>query len=101
MQRTNMGTKRLSPDQIARIQRCEGSLRRVARELGIGKSTVDYHRQKLYREWDRADPDEENELATIEFARLPTPQRCPVHGLLHVWPCVICSTTKHQTSRYE
>jgi DNA-binding NarL/FixJ family response regulator len=89
--------RRLSPEQIARIQRCEGSLRRVAKELGIGKSTVDYHRQKVYREWDAAEvSDDQTEVATIEFSRLATPKRCPTHGLVHVWPCVICSSKHRQ-----
>jgi hypothetical protein len=103
MQRTHTKYRRLTPRQIERIQTSELSLRTVARELGVGKSTVSYHRQKLLRENERADgwddTDDENDLATIDFQRLPTPQRCPVHGLLHVWPCVICSTTKQ--SRYE
>lgn len=95
--------RRLSQHQIEFIQRCEGSLRQVARELGIGKSTVDYHRQKVLhpnnKEWDRAtDSDDDADAVTIEFSTLATPKRCPTHGLVHVWPCVICSSG---TRRYE
>lgn len=84
--------RHLTPSEIAVIQRCEGSLRSVARELGVGKSTVDYHRQKVYDAWSADEPDAPDEWATIDFETLKKPRRCPTHGLVRVWPCVICSS---------
>jgi hypothetical protein len=84
--------RQLTPNEIQIIQRCEGSLRAVARTLGVGKSTVDYHRQKVYDAWAAAEPDAPDEWDTIEFERLQEPRRCGIHGLVHVWPCVICSS---------
>jgi hypothetical protein len=87
-------TKRLTPEQIATIQACVGSLRSVARELGVGKSTVDYHRQKVYDAWAAQESDEPEPFPTIEFVQLAKPRRCPKHGLVSVWPCVVCSSTQ-------
>jgi hypothetical protein len=84
--------RQLTPNEIAVIQRCEGSLRSVARVLGVGKSTVDYHRQKVYDAWSAVEPDTPDEWATIDFKKLKEPRRCPKHGLVNVWPCVICSS---------
>lgn len=86
-------TKRLTPQQIGYIQRCEGSLRTVAAKLGVGKSTVDYHRQKVYDAWAQ-ESDEPDPGPTIDFVPLAKPRRCPQHGLVSVWPCVICSSTQ-------
>jgi hypothetical protein len=87
-------TKRLTPQQIGYIQRCEGSLRTVAAKLGVGKSTVDYHRQKVYDAWTAQESDEPDQGPTIDFVPLAKPRRCPQHGLVSVWPCVICSSTQ-------
>lgn len=86
--------KRLTPGQIEEIQRCEGSLRHVAARLGVGKSTVDYHRQKVYDAWSAQESDEPDSGSTIDFVPLAKPRRCSVHGLVSVWPCVSCSSTQ-------
>lgn len=91
--------RRLTPREIEWIQRCEGSLRSVAKKLGIGKSTVDYHRQKIYDRWSAEESDGEPDVDTIPFERMATPKRCEVHGRVWVWPCVICSST--QPARYD
>jgi hypothetical protein len=86
--------RRPSPDQIAFIQRCEGSCRAVARVVGVGKSTVSRYRQLVYDAWEAADVDDSDtyaETPTIDFERLASPRRCPEHGLTHVWPCVQCA----------
>ena len=86
---TTRGRIRLSPDQIAVIRDSVGSVRAVAARVGCGKSSVAYHRGKLYDErLGRADTPEEP--GTIPYTRLTTPQRCPRHGLQRVWPCVQC-----------
>lgn len=80
--------RRASPEQIALIQRCEGSCREVSRALGIGKTTVWRYRQSVY---DAILADEPNDdEAAIGFEQLETPRRCSKHGLTRVWPCVQC-----------
>lgn len=94
MARKTSRQRRLTLEQIATIQRCEGSLRKVARQFGVCKSTVDYHRQKVYDAWAAEELDEPDESPTIDFVQLAKPRRCPIHGLVRVWPCVVCSSTK-------
>ena len=84
--------KRLTAQQIATIQECVGSLRAVAKELGVSKSAVDHHRQKVYNRWSAEELDEPELYPTIDFVELAKPRRCPKHGLVRVWPCVICSS---------
>jgi hypothetical protein len=96
---------KLSDREIAFIERCEGSVRKVARLIGCSKSSVDRVRQRLYNrriaDWDAEDGEEQDTCEvqdTIAFERLETPRRCPEHGLTHVWPCVSCQAAN---SRYE
>lgn len=89
-----MRKQRATVEQIAVIQRCEGSCREVARALAVGKTTVWRYRQAVYDAFEAADSDESDESddsATIPFERLDSPRRCSVHGLTHVWPCVQCA----------
>jgi hypothetical protein len=99
MDHTPRRGRRLTQLEIEFIQRCEGSLRSVARKLRVGKSTVDYHRQKIYDRWSAEESDAEPEADTIPFQRVDTPRRCEVHGRVWFWPCVICSSS--QPARYD
>lgn len=92
METTPRRGRRLTQTEIEWIQRCEGSLRSVAKQLGVGKSTVDYHRQKIYDQWSSAESDAEPDVDTIPFERMQQPRRCEIHGRIWFWPCVICST---------
>ena len=96
---------KLTEREIAFIERCEGSVRKVARLIGCSKSSVDRVRQRLYNrriaDWDSEDSEEQDTQEvedTIAFERLENPRRCPEHGLTHVWPCVSCQAANH---RYE
>jgi hypothetical protein len=93
MEAQRQKNQRLTAQQIAFIQRCEGSLRSVAKRLGVGKSTVDYHRQKVYDAWSAQESDDSDDGPKIAFEQLSKPRRCPTHGLVRVWPCVQCSST--------
>lgn len=83
--------QRLSPAQIQEIQLCNGSLRDVARRLGVGKSSVWFWRQKVYDAWELEDSDSDAEEPKISFETLQEPRRCPEHGPVSVWPCVRCA----------
>ena len=82
--------QRLSREQIAIIQECNGTVREVAARLGVGKSSVFYWRQKVYDAWAAEDEDTQEIEPTIEFLRLETPRRCSEHGQQNYWPCVHC-----------
>ena len=79
---------RLTREQIAFIQECNGTVREVAAQLGVGKSSVFYWRQKVYDAWMLEDetPDD----STVEFLKLDVPRQCSRHGRIAVWPCVQC-----------
>lgn len=88
----NRTRRRATLEQIAIIQRCEGSCREVARDLEVGKTTVWRYRQAVYDAFTAEnESDEADDAVTIPFEQLETPRRCSVHGLTSVWPCVQCA----------
>lgn len=87
----NRTRRRATHEQIAIIQRCEGSCREVAAAVGVGKTTVWRYRQAVYDLFDANESDSDAEESIIPFERLAEPRRCSVHGLTHVWPCVQCA----------
>lgn len=87
----NKTRRRATLEQIAIIQRCEGSCREVSSQLGIGKTTVWRYRQAVYDAILSDESDSEDDAPTIQFEQLATPRRCSVHGLTHIWPCVQCA----------
>lgn len=82
---------RLNVEQIEEIKRCVGTVRQVARRLGVSKSTVWYWRQKVYDAWAAEESDSDDVGPIIEFEQLTTPRRCSEHGRVMVWPCPVCA----------
>lgn len=62
------------------------SIREIAREMGLPKSKVGRFARRVFLDV-LADDDE------VGFQD-SGPQRCPVHGLVTVWPCVACAATR-------
>jgi hypothetical protein len=68
--------------EILRMLRAGVGIRKTARLVGVGVRTVQIRYDRINGKWTaRADE--------IGY-RQTTPQRCPVHGMVKVWPCVAC-----------
>lgn len=76
---------RISSQQREFIRNATGTVREIAAIVGVGKSTVHYHRTKDFH----SDADADEDLA-VQFETLQQPRRCSRHGLTSVWPCVRC-----------
>jgi transposase len=63
------------------------STRAIARRVGVSQRTVCYHAKKIRVENHR----EAGEFQPVELQEV---RRCPVHGLVNVWPCVACESSK-------
>ena len=59
--------------------------RAIARRVGVSQRTVCYHAKKL-RIANR------REAGDFQPVELDVVRRCPVHGLVNVWPCVACES---------
>ena len=68
--------------------------RALAARLGVPKSTV--HRIRTRDTWNETDPEE---VPQIDFATKT--HRCPKHGLVTTWPCVICSASVARPCRVD
>lgn len=62
------------------------SIREIAREMELPKSKVGRFARRVYLDV-VADED------AIGFAETEI-RRCPVHGMVSVWPCVACAATR-------
>lgn len=60
------------------------SIRQIARMVGCSPSQAGFW-VIVYREQDA------RRRGEIAPRRLNTPRRCPVHGLVNLWPCVACA----------
>lgn len=61
------------------------STRAIARRVGVSQRTVCYHAKKI-RIANR------REAGEFQPRELSQPRRCPIHGLVNVWPCVACES---------
>lgn len=61
--------------------------REIARRVGVSQRTVCYHAKKIRIAARR----EAGEFQPVELDQV---RRCPVHGLVKVWPCVACESAK-------
>lgn len=82
--------RQLDPRQQSEIRRRreeEGqSIREIARAMGLPKSKVGRFSRRVFLDV-MAD---EDEVGFVDAS----PRRCPVHGMVTVWPCVACAATR-------
>ncbi|QDV86065.1 hypothetical protein [Planctomycetes bacterium TBK1r] len=67
-----------------RREKAGQSIREIAAEMGLPKSKIGRYSRRVYL-------DEAAEGDRIGFTEAARPKRCPVHGLVNVWPCVACT----------
>lgn len=80
--------------KIRRMREVDGmSLRAIAREMGIGKSTVWVWAQR------RLEAVADQGGVVVRPVRVRRPRRCPRHGLLTLWPCVACAAEANRDRR--
>ncbi|MDM4015867.1 hypothetical protein [Roseiconus lacunae] len=74
--------------EIRRRREIDGqSIRTIAREMGLPKSKVGRFSRRVYLDVIADDDD-------VGFEDTTQTRRCPVHGLVTVWPCVACAATR-------
>jgi transposase len=79
---------RMSSDRRQRLQRslADGDLLQVAAtKTGCSKSTASLYRRRMM-----------DQLGGVSFRRTRRAHRCPVHGLIHVVPCVACAAMRRR-----
>ncbi len=81
-------------DEIRRLREIEGlPIRKIAQRLGVSKTVVGVWSRRRYLAVQRQGG------TTVVPVPLKTPKRCPVHGLVRLWPCVACAATASKQSR--
>lgn len=80
--------RKIPPEKAKRINelltRTNKSPSDIQRELGLAS------RSTIYRARDKMRRRAERKAGAFQPIRSQKPKRCPVHGLVHVWPCVAC-----------
>ena len=83
--------KRLTDKQKEIIRRLreeqDCSIRIIAKKMKLPKSKIG---RAVKANFDREVSDGGTEVAPQQ---MPKPKRCPVHGLVTLWPCVACAAT--------
>lgn len=81
--------RQLDPKQEKEIRRRRDelgqSIREIGREMNLPKSKVGRFVRRVWLDM----LDDEDEIGFEDAG----PRRCPVHGLVTVWPCVACMAT--------
>ncbi|MEM9367521.1 MAG: helix-turn-helix domain-containing protein [Planctomycetota bacterium] len=77
-------------DRIRRMREVDGrTIRDIAKELGLPPSTVGGWSRRFLESV------EDEGGTAVKPVRLRIPRRCPVHGLVDLWPCVACQAEKN------
>ena len=85
---------------ILKLLRHGVGIRRIAEIVGVGVRTVQRRKKFLNEELNRQVADEDRGVRDASDALRQAPslvdidrgaRRCPEHGMVSVWPCVICS----------
>ncbi len=66
-------------------------VREIAKRVGCSRSQA----ANWVLFWRERDAEKRGDIAT---RRCNTPRRCPVHGLLKIWPCVACAAEAAKTN---
>lgn len=95
--------RRIDPAKMAEARRLlletNLGILEIAKRLGFrSRSSIYCLRERLKREEEKESVIEEGS-GGLTFKTLTEKKKCPVHGAVSVWPCVMCEAERYRQSR--